>query len=91
MVTLMPSSMISFAAVAIAMQARGALSVDRHAGDAGRKSRPQQRLSRDIAALGSLLEGCAHHHVVDLARIDGCALQARSRSHGRPAFAPACR
>ena len=56
-------------------QARGALPVERHAGDAGRKAGAQERLSRDIAALRSLLHRCAHHHVVDLAGIDGCALK----------------
>ena len=56
-------------------EARGALPVDRHAGDAGRKAGAQQRLAGDIAALRSLLQRGAHHHVVDLAGVDGRALE----------------
>ena len=72
-------------------QARGALPVDRHAGDAGRKPGAQERLAGDVAALRALLQRRAHHHVVDLAALDRGALQRARRSHGRPASGPGCR
>ena len=75
MVTLMPSSIISFAAVAIAMRPEAhCRSTDMPATLVGKAS-AQQRLARDIAALRSLLEGRAHHHIVDLPRLDGSALE----------------
>ena len=75
MVTLMPSSMISFAAVAIAMRPEAhCRSTDMPATLVGRPAR-SSALARDIAALRALLERRAHHHVVDLAGIDGGALK----------------
>ena len=51
-------------------EARSALPVDRHAGDAGRKPGAQGALAGDVEALRPLLERRAHHHVVDLAGLD---------------------
>jgi len=50
--------------------AGGALPVQRHAGDGGRKARPQRGLSGDVRSLRALLEGGAHDDVIDLGRVD---------------------
>jgi hypothetical protein len=51
-------------------QAQGALAVDRHAGDAGRKTGAQGRLAADVVAGRALLHRRPDHHVVDLAAFD---------------------
>ncbi len=56
-------------------QTRGALPVDRHAGDAGRKAGAQRALAGDVAAGRALLQRRAHHDVVDLGAVDMGAVQ----------------
>ena len=78
MVTLMPSSMISLAAVAIAIRPEAhCRSTDMPATLAGKPAR-SSAWRATLPPLRALLERRAHHHVVDLAAIDRGALRARS-------------
>ena len=56
-----------------AHQARGALAVERHARDGVRQAGAQGGLAGDVVAGRTLLQGRAHDHVVDFARIDASA------------------
>lgn len=56
------------------LQAGGALPIDGGAGGSHRQAGAQQRLAGDVAAGGALLHRRAHHHVLDLLRVDTGAL-----------------
>jgi hypothetical protein len=56
------------------LQARGALAVDGGAADRDRKTGAQGGLAGNVTSGGALLHGGAHHHVLDLRRIDAGAL-----------------
>ena len=75
MATLMPSSMISFAAVAIAMRPEAhCRSTDMPATLVGSPAR-KAHWRATLKPCDPLLERRAHHHVVDLAGLDGGALE----------------
>ncbi|MNT13687.1 hypothetical protein D3C72_1486670 [compost metagenome] len=54
-------------------QARGALSIQTHAGNGGGQARRQGHLTRHIGPGRALLQGRAHDDVLDLGRIDASA------------------
>src|SRR5690606_33602175 len=51
-------------------ESRGALSVDRHPGNAGRQTRTQRRVPGQVAAGWTLLQGAAEDDVLHLCRIE---------------------
>ena len=55
-------------------QARGALAVQTHARHGGGQAGGQRDLARDIGRGRALLQGRAHHHILDLGRIAARAL-----------------
>src|SRR5690606_13525240 len=55
-------------------QARGALPVQAHAGGGRRQAGGQRGLAADVGAGRALLQGGAHHYVLDLGRVDPGAL-----------------
>ena len=67
-------------------QAAGALTVDAHAGNAGRQTACETRLAADIVAGRALLQRRAHDAVVDLSGVDAGPLDGsadRIAGHGR--------